>query len=453
MHKFLDLNGIFLILAYLVITFVLIWLISVFKYSKDPLTKKIFLFGFAFKIACGIGFALIYDFYYRWAGDTYYYYLASVRLGRVLFEDPKSYFLILCNLVSNSNYNDLAIGISYVPDFGDPSKYAIQRFLSPFAIIGGDNYYTISIVLCTFLYLINWKFLRYLDSKLECSNKVLFFSLVLMPSPGFWSSGLLKDAFTYSFNFLLIYSFARLFIERKLKPSYIIELLLSALIIKDLKVYILYATLASCMLWLGLIYLKRIKSTFIKVLAVPIISLAVIAGGLFVFKTVASSSSSAFQSVDAMLGKAAIAQYDLKQEYYEGHAFDIGDFDGTIGGMVKIAPAAIIAGIYRPFILECDSAVMYLSGMENLFLAILLIYVIIRVGFVNFFRKVFSEPFVCMCFVFVIVLALGIGISTSNFGALVRFKIPLIPFYLIGCFEVLSIARKEKAENLQSING
>ena len=33
-------------------------------------------------------------------------------------------------------------------------------------------------------------------------------------------------------------------------------------------------------------------------------------------------------------------------------------------------------------------------------------------------------------FVFAIFFAFGVGLSTSNFGALVRYKIPCIPFYL-----------------------
>ena len=58
-------------------------------------------------------------------------------------------------------------------------------------------------------------------------------------------------------------------------------------------------------------------------------------------------------------------------------------------------------------------------------------------------KQILGNPFVSMCLLFSVVLALGIGISTSNFGALVRFKIPLIPFFALGWLEILFTKRKE----------
>ena len=71
MHKFLTLEGILLILGYLALAFLIVWFISLFKYKNDDETKRYFFLGFGFKMACCIGYAVIYDFYYGWAGDTY----------------------------------------------------------------------------------------------------------------------------------------------------------------------------------------------------------------------------------------------------------------------------------------------------------------------------------------------------------------------------------------------
>jgi len=444
MHQFLTLEGILLILGYLALAFLIVWFISLFKYKDDDETKRYFFIGFAFKIACCFGFAVVYDFYYNWGGDTYYYFLASQRLGQVLFQDPSSYFKIMFDTIDNSNISSLAPGIAYIPSFHDPSRYAVHRFLSPFAIIGGNNYYTENICLSLVLFLLNWKFFQYIRTKINCSTKLTFICIMLVPSVGFWSSALMKDSFTFTFNFVFIMCFAKLFFDRKIKISTILGLLLSAYIIKELKAYVLYSSIAACMVWFGSEYIKKVKNTFFRFVVAPLLIAIVAFGGIYAFRYVGENVGGEYGNVDAMLAKASSAQMDLKQDYYGGNAFDIGDFDGSIGSLISLAPKAIIAGLYRPFIYESRSPVMLLSGLENTILLLLTLYVFFKAGVKYTFKQIFGNPFVGMCLILSIVMALGIGISTSNFGALVRFKIPLIPFYALGWLEILFTKKKEK---------
>ncbi|MBO7571874.1 MAG: hypothetical protein J6T48_06935 [Bacteroidales bacterium] len=443
MHKFLTLEGILLILGYLALAFLIVWFISLFKYKNDDETRRYFFIGFAFKMTCCIGFAVIYDFYYNWAGDTYYYYMASQRLGQVLFQDPTSYFRIMFDTIDGNNIQTLTPGLAYYPVLRDPSRYAVHRFLSPFAIIGGDNYYTINICLAVFTYLLNWKFFRYIRTKINCSDKFTFICIMMIPSVGFWSSALMKDSFTFTFNLVFIMCFAKIFFDRKIRISTILGLLLSAYIVMELKVYILYAAIAGCMVWLGSGYINRVKSTLFKFIIAPLLILIVAFGGMYALRFVGESVGGTFSNVDSMLNQASVTQQDLKQEYYQGHSFDIGDFDGSIGSLISMGPKAIIAGLYRPFIFESGSAVMLLSGLENTALLLLSIFVFFKAGIKYSLKQILGNPFVSMCFLFSVVLALGIGISTSNFGALVRFKIPLIPFFALGWLEILSTKRKE----------
>ena len=443
MHKFLTLEGILLIMGYLALAFIIVWFIALFKYKNDDTTRRYFYLGFLFKIACCLGFAVIYDFYYNWEGDTYYYFMSSQRLGKVLFLDPNSYFRIMFDTIDENNIHTLASGIGYYPPLNDTSKYAIHRFLSPFAIIGGENYYTVNICLSLFLFLLNWKFFQYIRTKINCSDKFTFICIMMIPSVGFWSSALMKDSFTFTFNLVFIMCFAKLFFDRKFRILTIFGLILSAYIIMELKVYVLYASIAGCMVWLGSGYLKKIKSPMFKFVVAPILIVIVAVGGLFALRYISGSVGGAYGDMDAMLDKASAAQQDLKQEYYEGHSFDIGDFDGSIGSLVIMAPKAIIAGLYRPFLYESRSPVMLLSGLENTILLLLTLYVFFKAGVKYTLKQITGNPFISMCFILSLVLALGIGISTSNFGALVRFKIPLIPFFALGWLEILFTKKME----------
>lgn len=49
------------------------------------------------------------------------------------------------------------------------------------------------------------------------------------------------------------------------------------------------------------------------------------------------------------------------------------------------------------------------------------------------------------CFFFSIVFALFVGSTTLNFGTLVRYKIPCMPFYIIALILILEISKKRKA--------
>ena len=51
-----------------------------------------------------------------------------------------------------------------------------------------------------------------------------------------------------------------------------------------------------------------------------------------------------------------------------------------------------------------------------------------------FIKLILTDPLIMYCFFFSIVFALFVGASTLNFGTLVRYKIPCLPFYAISLF-------------------
>jgi len=62
---------------------------------------------------------------------------------------------------------------------------------------------------------------------------------------------------------------------------------------------------------------------------------------------------------------------------------------------------------------------------------ILTLNFIFKKGIKQFFSLPFSDPRMLMCFVFAIVFSVAVGTASANFGALSRYKIPSMPFYLI----------------------
>ena len=443
--NYLTLPGIALITFYLLIFFLIIRFIAKLKYDDDVKLKKLFIYAFLVKIFGGIGFGLIYDFHYNWLGDTHHYFINSNMLGDVFLKYPSVYFKHLFGFVTKENIGLLPTDAGYYPPFRDSTMYAIHRFLSPFAIVGAKNYYVTCIVLNTFLYLVNWKFFSFLVKLFPDRKKLIAIAVLFVPSALFWSSGLVKDAFTFSFALLFIVGFYNLFFNFRINFWNIFYLVFSAYIILSIKPYILYSLLISSVIWLGFSYLQRVRNRILRVFVFPILMLSLGFAGLYVFCTISSSVGGAYKDVDSMLSKATIAQRDLKQEYYKGSAFDIGDYDASIEGAMSVTPAAIMAGLFRPFVWEARSMVVMLSGIENFVLLALTLYLLFVVGIRRVVSSVAKNPFLIFCLVFSLSMAMGIGLSTSNFGALVRFKIPLVPFFVMFLLFIREDYKKEKS--------
>ena len=150
-------------------------------------------------------------------------------------------------------------------------------------------------------------------------------------------------------------------------------------------------------------------------------------------------------SLDNALRTVVINQQDMKRaEEYGTNYFDLGDMEATWSSVLSKAPAATTATLFRPFLWECRSAVMVLSGLENLWLLVLCIGTVLRGQIVLFLTVVLRNPLVFMCIAFALVYGFITGVSTPNFGALVRFKIPLIPLFVSGIFITRYILQRRK---------
>lgn len=129
----------------------------------------------------------------------------------------------------------------------------------------------------------------------------------------------------------------------------------------------------------------------------------------------------------------------------QGSGYNIGAQDGTLSGMAKLAPQAIVVALFRPFLWEARNPTMLLSALEATYFLLLTVRIFWRVGFFKTLSAISSVPVLTMCFVFSLIFAISVGISSGNFGTLVRYKIPLMPFYLSGLYILQSITVPQAA--------
>lgn len=66
-------------------------------------------------------------------------------------------------------------------------------------------------------------------------------------------------------------------------------------------------------------------------------------------------------------------------------------------------------------------------------------------GFIGFFKNIGQSPLLLFSLIFALFFAFSVGLTTSNFGSLVRYKIPCEPFYL-GMLFAMVYSRQTKEE-------
>ena len=116
----------------------------------------------------------------------------------------------------------------------------------------------------------------------------------------------------------------------------------------------------------------------------------------------------------------------------DGSAYNLGHVVFTPMGMIAKIPAAINVAIFRPYIWESRNPVVFLSALESLFF----LYVTIRLLFLFLqapgrgFKFLSENSIIYFMIVFSLFFAFSVGFTSYNFGALSRYRIPLLPFYL-----------------------
>jgi hypothetical protein len=79
-----------------------------------------------------------------------------------------------------------------------------------------------------------------------------------------------------------------------------------------------------------------------------------------------------------------------------------------------------------------------------------LFYIMYKTGLVGMFRNLLV-PDVALCLIFTIILSFACGITAYNFGALVRFKIPMEPFFISGLLIMYSRMLEQKAKKRAAV--
>jgi hypothetical protein len=404
----------------------------------NQFTKRFFIPALTLKFVGAIGLGLIYQFYYG-GGDTFNYFYHS-KLIHAAFDRSfaTGWKLLLDNGGDNIPETAPFVASMFWHQAGS-AEFLVARIAAFLGLFCFNNYTVIALFFAVISFSGMWAMFVTFAKIRPHVYKELGWTVFYIPSVFFWGSGLLKDSLCLGALGWLFYALYRGAIQRQALLKCTIIGLSAAYTLFSIKVYILLCFLPAALIWVFNETNARIQNSGLRLIARPVF---LTLGGLLAFYAATNLTKGDDKyDVDKIGERSKITADYLYQQSVkqEGSGYYLGELDGSIGSMVKLAPQAIGTSLFRPFIWEAHNPVMLLSALEAMFFLFFTLRIFWRTGVVRTLGVIGQNPVLLLCFVFAFVFAASVGITSSNFGTLARYKIPLIPFYLGGLYILRSL--------------
>ncbi|MEQ9424496.1 MAG: hypothetical protein RJQ09_08775 [Cyclobacteriaceae bacterium] len=395
-------------------------------YVTNLQTRKYFLPALWVKFLGAITLGLIYQFYYR-GGDTLTYHTyGSKRIWASFLDDPLMAFKLIF-LSTENTYNHLGIWV-----FGDAPSYFVVRVAAFFDLFTFGTYSATALFFAFFSFAGSWAMYSVFQRIYPLLNRQFAVAILFIPSVVFWGSGILKDTLTFGALGWVTFALINIFLIRRNAFLSFILLFLNAWILYSIKIYILLCLVGAFSIWFVFNYSAKINNPVLKILLAPFMGVVFLTVGYFSLQAI--SADDARYSLDRIVYTASVTANDIG--YWTGKGagsnYSLGKPDGSLTSMLSMAPQAVIVSLFRPFLWEVSNPLMLLAAIESLLVTILTLKLLFskKTGW----KWLTKEPMIVLCISFALVFAFAVGVSTYNFGSLMRYKIPLLPFYLSGLF-------------------
>lgn len=328
----------------------------------------------------------------------------------------------------------------------DPNNFMVVRIVAVMSFFTMGKY----LITCLFFSMISysgvWRLYRFFYEQYPHLHKHLAIAILFLPTFVFWSSGILKDPLcTGALGWITYALYEGIFKKKHLIKNTII-VVFAGYVLVLLKIYILVSYVPFLLLFLVLKNVNLVRNTFMKVA----LTLTLLGGILVGFTQIMKQLQESMKKYAGESITKTIQGYQKNyaaQENWAQSNFSLGvEFDGSMFSLVKMAPAAVIATLYRPFIWESRKISTLLSSLEGLAIMLYTLRLLFTIGLVKLF-KAMRDPAILYCVLFSLLFALFVGATTPNFGTLCRYKIPCMPFYVIALILIMDKYGKLKIKS------
>ncbi|MBL0913546.1 MAG: hypothetical protein IBJ09_14360 [Bacteroidia bacterium] len=372
---------------------------------------------FMLKVALLFVFWAIYTYVYAnpQYADIYKYFYDGEALFHYLRQDTAGFFRVFLGMENESDhlYMNAHTLHWYKPfeEFPINENRLIIRFHALLYPLSGGSYFAHA-VLSSFLAYLGGLLLYKTWLPLFREKAPLWFLTVFaLPSVLFWSAGALKEPFVLLGGGLLVYALFR--------PGKLWYLLPALLLILFSKEYVFAAFLPGVLA----VLLGRTPAFREKPATAQILALALV----FALIVVVSASVPGYNFWQ-ILYKKQEAFVNVSRLMHARSRFPMPAFSPDVPGILAALPHALFNALFRPFPQDIHSLMIAASFLEMLALYGLGIYSLFTVRFQR--PDVAKARVFWFCLSFVLLLSAIIGLTVDNSGALVRYRMPALPFLM-----------------------
>lgn len=448
----MDFYDVLVTVFYLIFIYALAMVVRSF-YPRREVYQKFFLKGLTVKLIGGLSFAAAYTFYFDYGGDSMAYYGDARLITDYFYQDPFN----AIRLIINPEGVDLAEARRVVDQFRlehRGSEFPVVRAAAILNIIALNSYFSTSVLFATLSFVGIWHFFLVFARRYPEIQNQLAWAIMFIPSVFFWGSGIMKDSMVIGFLGLMLFGIDR-FLQRGVRRFFWLAFVIACgIIIFSIKAYVIMALTPALVMWVVLNTKDRIRNKLLRALIVPVLLILSLGGVAFSIDMLGRYKSR--YSVENFVTSAQSIQAwhyvegeNTSDNHGRGSSYTLGEYEPTIWGVLSMFPAAVNVSLFRPYLWEIRNPAMALSALESSALLVYSFFIFIGLGFFRVIRLLFSDPFLLMCLLFAIFFAFAVGFTSYNFGALARYKIPAIPFYVAGLmilnYKVKKIKEKQRA--------
>jgi hypothetical protein len=387
--------------------------------------------AFTLKIMGAILLGVIYQYYYK-GGDTLNYWHQTQVINSSMDESFGTWFRLISAQADIYDVDVYKYTIQLYWYGGSSPEYLISIIGALIGMITMTTYLPTAVIFASLSFIGVWKMAVVFTKLYPRLTKQMALAILFIPSVIFWGSGFMKDAITLTAIGWVTHFFYNIFYENKKIIFNSAFALLFLYIIFVIKSYILMAFLPAALLWgIGLLSYK-IKDTRLIMFVRYSLYAASIAGIFLVGGRLQTEMFGEY-NVESLGYKSFVTRdylYRISMEQ-DGSGYTLGDFDPTLMGMLQQAPAGVNVTLFRPYLWEARKPIVMISALESLLYLIFTIVAIVRNNPIRVIQRILADETLQFCLIFTLVFAMAVGISTSNFGSLVRYKIPCLPFYTV----------------------
>lgn len=375
-----------------------------YRKAQSSPVNRIFFPALTLKICCSIAFGLLYVFHFK-AGDTIQFYKQAVDLLKL----PIGEYL-----------NE--VFFSSIP-FDKRSVLPIVKITSLALLVTGKNYWLASLYFGLFSFAGSCYFVHQLTKSYPRMVFPAIISFLFLPSLVFWSSGILKETLVFALVMFLAGFYLRFHFCQKINFWHLLMAVFGGWLMVKLKYYIAAVCLPILLILfiLSLLekheYTRRLKPTS-KYLIVAFVAFAIIFW---------ASNLQYNLNPTRLFSVISLNQQEVLDMSSHENTIQFLDESKSKWLLLPNLFIACFSGLFRPLFFDSFHIPQAFAIIENSIVVVLCIFSFKKKISVN----MADRKLLLSIIIYILILATLLAYSSPNFGALSRYKVYYMPFFLL----------------------